>query len=169
MTEPADQHFQHRRLLLASASGAALLAAAQPLRAQTFAWKQEDAEQLGFAADLGSQLDEGVQKGDLVNLHAVFVVRRGKLAVERYYEGTDERWGSSLGKVAFNATTLHDLRSVSKSIVGLLYGIALAEGKVPTLDAPILDSFPSLSRLAQDERRRDIRIAHVLSMTMGLE
>ena len=139
MTEPAHTYFQERRLLLAAATGIVALAAAKPLRADTFAWKQEDAERLGIANDLATRLDEGVKKGELVNLHAVVVVRRGKLALERYYEGADERWGTPLGKVSFNATTLHDLRSVSKSIVGLLYGIALAEGKVPALDAPVLD------------------------------
>ncbi|MEO5670150.1 MAG: serine hydrolase [Ramlibacter sp.] len=156
-------------MLLAAAGGAAALAAAGPVLAQTFAWKQEDAQALGIAADLGVRLDEGVKSGELMNLHAVVVARRGKLAVERYYEGVDDRWGTPLGKVSFNAATPHDLRSVSKSIVGLLYGIALAEGKVPALDAPVIDSFPALADLARDERRRAIRISHVLSMTMGLE
>ena len=169
MTEPARNHFQDRRLLLAAATGIAALTVTKPLRADTFAWKHEDPEQLGIASDLGARLDEGVKKGELPNLHAVVVVRRGKLAVERYYEGPDERWGTPIGKVSFNATTLHDLRSASKSVVGLLYGIALAEGKVPALDAPVLDSFPALTDLAKDERRRNIRIAHVLSMTMGLD
>ena len=88
--------------------------------------------------------------------------------LERYYEGTDERWGTPLGKVKFDAATLHDLRSVTKSVVGLLYGIALAEGRVPALDTPVLDAFPAYAELAKDERRRAILVSHVLSMTMGL-
>ncbi len=80
----------------------------------------------GLAEDLGERLDQGVQSGELANLHAVVVMRHGRLALERYFEGEDERWGEPLGKVAFNADSLHDVRSVSKSIVGLLYGMALA-------------------------------------------
>ena len=72
----------------------------------------------------------------------MLVARGGKLVLERYLEGPDERWGQPLGAVAFGPEVKHDLRSVSKSIVGLLYGVALAEGKVPALDQPIVDHFP---------------------------
>jgi CubicO group peptidase (beta-lactamase class C family) len=51
--------------------------------------------------------------------------------LERYFEGEDEARGRRLGKVSFTGATLHDMRSVSKSVVGLLYGIALEQRKVP--------------------------------------
>ena len=161
--------FLDRRSLLAAATGTVALAAAKPIQAAILSWEREAPEALGVSNDLGSRLDEGVKSGELDNLHAVFVVRRGKVALERYYRGRDERWGTPLGTVAFSPTTLHDLRSVSKSIVGLLYGIALGEGKVPALDTPVVESFPMYADLARDKQRRDIRISHVLSMTMGLD
>jgi CubicO group peptidase (beta-lactamase class C family) len=71
-----------------------------------------------------------------------------------------------LGRVAFKPDTLHDLRSASKSIVGLLYGIALPDGKVPPPDAPLLASFPEYPDLADPARNR-WTIHHVLTMTMG--
>ena len=87
--------------------------------------------------------------------------------LERYFDGEDQRWGGDLGRVVFGPAVLHDLRSVSKSIVGLLYGIALAEGKVPALDAPLLDHF-DYPDLAGDPRRRRITVEHALTMTLGL-
>ncbi|WP_428144499.1 serine hydrolase domain-containing protein [Delftia acidovorans] len=123
----------------------------------------------GLAEDLGERLEQGVQSGELANLHAVVVMRHGRLALERYFEGEDERWGEPLGKVAFNADSLHDVRSVSKSVVGLLYGMALAEGKVPALGTPLVQAFPAYSDLAADEGRRAILVSHALGMTMGLQ
>lgn len=130
---------------------------------------QAGGESSGLAEDLGERLDQGVKSGELVNLHAVVVMRHGRLALERYFEGEDERWGEPLGKVAFHADSLHDVRSVSKSVVGLLYGIALSEGKVPTLDTPLVQAFPAYQDLAADERRRGILVSHALGMTMGLQ
>jgi CubicO group peptidase (beta-lactamase class C family) len=162
--------FHQRRSLLAAVAGAAAIAVVPSIQAASNSvWERDEPEALGIASDLGARLDEGVKSGELQNLHAVFIARRGKLALERYYAGADERWGTPLGTVDFSPTTLHDLRSVSKSIVGLLYGIALAEGKVPTLDAPVLESFPAYGDLLQDKPRREIRMSHVLSMTMGLD
>ncbi len=64
---------------------------------------------------------------------------------------------------------LHDLRSVSKSVVGLVYGIALAAGKVPSPEAKLYDQFPEYADLANQPGRDRLTIYHVLSMTLGLE
>jgi CubicO group peptidase (beta-lactamase class C family) len=127
------------------------------------------AAEAGFAPDLGERLDAGVRDGRFENLHAVLVLRGGRLVLERYYAGEDERWGRARGRVAFGPDDLHDLRSITKSVVGLLYGIALAEGEVPPLDASLLDQFPEYPDLAGDPMRRRMTVAHALSMTLGTE
>lgn len=63
---------------------------------------------------------------------------------------------------------LHDVRSVSKSVVGLLYGIALAGGKVPP-EAKLYEHFPEYPDLAAQPGRDRLTIHHALSMTLGLE
>jgi CubicO group peptidase (beta-lactamase class C family) len=97
------------------------------------------------------------------------IVRHGKLVLERYFEGDDENWGGSIGRVAFGPDTLHDLRSVTKSILGLLYGIALAHGKVPAPDRQLLEIFPGYADLASDPRHRRLTVAHALTMTLGFD
>ncbi len=74
-----------------------------------------------------------------------------------------------IGHVKFAPNTLHDLRSCSKGIVGLLYGIALYQGKVPAPDAPLFSSFPEYPNLAHNGGRGQLTIRHVLSMTMGTD
>ncbi len=161
---PADTRVQRRSLL---AMAAAPLAGSGWATATV--WPRAEPADVGLDAQLAAQLDDAVRAGELANLHAVTVVRRGRLAVERYYAGTDERWGQPLGRVDFTADTLHDLRSVSKSIVGLLYGIALAEGKVPAPDAALIASFSAYKDLAAQPERRRLTVAHALSMTLGTQ
>jgi len=64
---------------------------------------------------------------------------------------------------------MHDLRSVTKSILGLLYGLALAQGKVPAPERPLLEAFPEYADLATDPRHQRLTIAHALTMSLGLE
>lgn len=132
-------------------------------------WEETTAAEAGFQADMGERLAAAVASGSLPNLHAVLVVRNGKLVFEGYYDGIDERWGSSLGHLLFDAETKHDLRSVSKSIVGLLYGIALDAGQAPALDAPIVDSFPEYKDLAADRERRRMTVSDALTMRLGTQ
>ncbi len=132
-------------------------------------WQKITPAEAGFGAGVGENLDQAVKDGSLPNLHAVLVIRHGKLVLERYYDGIDERWGSSLGHLVFDAETKHDLRSVSKSIVGLLYGIALDAGQAPALDTPIIDSFPEYKDLAADPQRRRMTISDALTMRLGTE
>ncbi|MFZ5778817.1 MAG: serine hydrolase domain-containing protein [Pseudomonadota bacterium] len=132
-------------------------------------WERIAPGDAGFAPDLGDRLDKAIADRRIWNVHAVVVARGGRLVLERYFAGADRARGRALGVVDFGPDTLHDLRSVSKSIVGLLYGIALQAGKVPPPEAPLMASFPQYADLAADPARAAWRVGHVLTMTMGTD
>lgn len=117
---------------------------------------------------LSERIDSGVADGQLDGLHGVVVIRDGRLALERYYAGEDERWGQDLGRIAHDANRLHDLRSVSKSVVALLYGVARDRGLAPPPVAPLLDQFPEIADLPQAEAKRALTVEHALTMSLGL-
>ena len=71
--------------------------------------------------------------------------------------------------MTFGPDVLHDIRSVTKSVVGLLYGIALADGRVPAPDQPLLPCFPEYADLAAEAGRSRLMVEHALTMTLGLE
>ena len=132
-------------------------------------WLAISPSEAGFTSDLDGLLETAITENRVWNLHGVVVVRNGRLVLERYFEGNDNARGHPLGNVAFTADTLHDLRSVSKSIIGLLYGMALADGKVPPPDAPLFASFPEYADLAADPARNRWTIGNLLTMTMGTD
>jgi CubicO group peptidase (beta-lactamase class C family) len=121
-------------------------------------------------ADFEARLALVTEHEKLSGLHALLVSQRGKIIFEHYQPGEDQdRYGKQLGIVTFAPDVAHDLRSVTKGVVGLLYGIALAEGKVPPSDAKLYAQFPEYADLAAQPGRDRLTIAHVLSMTMGLQ
>lgn len=85
------------------------------------------------------------------NLHSLLVIRHGKLIYEAYAEGRDDRWGRDIGVIAYDAGRLHDIRSVTKSVVSLLVGIALEHRVIKDLDAPAIGVFPDHGDLATPE------------------
>jgi CubicO group peptidase (beta-lactamase class C family) len=104
------------------------------------------------------------------NLHGLIVLRNGRCVLERYFDGEDRQRGvGPIGHIAFTPGTLHDLRSCSKGIVGLLYGIALRDGLVPAPEAPLLSAFPNHAGLAARDGRDRLTIHHVLTMTMEMD
>ncbi|MBE1282899.1 MAG: serine hydrolase [Rhodobacteraceae bacterium] len=121
-----------------------------------------------FAGEIEDSLRAGFDQGTLNGLHGVLVQRGDDTLAEIYFQGPDERWGMPLGDRQFGPDELHDLRSVSKSIVSLLYGIALDKGLVPPPDAPLLAQFPKHADLS-DPKRDAITIEDVLTMLLGLE
>src|SRR4051795_8328511 len=105
------------------------------------------------------------------NVHSVLVARGGKLVFERYFWGSDEIPGRIYGRrvenVTFDADTLHDMKSVSKSVASLALGIAIDRGLIRSVDEPIFSFFPEYADLRSPEKDR-IQLVHVLTMTMGL-
>ena len=164
-----ESRFSRRQVL--AGTGGMLVGQLIGIRpAATFDWQPVSLREAGFADDLEARLDKAIADKRIWNLHSVVVVRNGRMVFERYFEGEDTARGNRpMGVVSFKPDTLHDLRSVSKSIVGLLYGIALAAGKVPAPEDPLMKSFPEYADLAADPGRDRWTLHHVLTMTMGTD
>src|SRR5262249_8652835 len=114
----------------------ALLALAFPAAAQegcpppvniNDGWTIARPDEVGLDAGQLCSLDKFVAKWKDANIHSVVVARGGKLVLERYWSGTDERWGRPLGVVQYGPEVKHDMRSISKSVTSLLVGLALGE------------------------------------------
>lgn len=88
-------------------------------------------------------------------MRSLLVARDGRLVVEEYFGGA-------------RAIDLHDVRSVTKSVVSALTGIALARGDLRSLDDPVADYLDTL-RPELDPDKGAITIRHLLTMTSGLE
>lgn len=112
-------------------------------------------------------LEQKIRSGEIAGVHSVIAMRGRETVAEWYFEGADEARGRQLGVVRFGPETLHDVRSVTKSIVALLVGIAIEEGAIKSLDTPALDYFPEYADLQTPERRR-ITLRHLLTMGSGL-
>ena len=130
-------------------------------------WPTSSPEEAGLDATLLCSLKERLDKSPEMNVHAVVVVRGGKLIYESYRAGEDEKWGMKLGLVAHTPQMLHDVRSVSKSVVSLLVGIALDRGLIAGVDEPVLPYFPELAALRTPEKDH-ILLRHLMTMTSGL-
>jgi CubicO group peptidase (beta-lactamase class C family) len=102
-------------------------------------------------------LDSAFARGAaLPRLRSLLVARDGRLVRERYWRGG-------------RADRSTNVKSVSKSIVAALVGIALAEGTLDSVRQPIAPFFPRELGTGADPRARAITIGDLLSMRAGLQ
>ncbi len=85
------------------------------------------------------------------SLHSLLVVRHGYLVLESYYH-------------PYTRETPHPLASVTKSVLGMLTGIAVDEGEIRRVEQPVLKYFPDQTIAALDERKEAVTIEHLLTM-----
>ena len=130
-------------------------------------WKTASAQSLGVDSAALGRLTGTIRGWPELGVHAILIERAGHLIYEEYFDGFDERWGAPLGRVSMTASVKHDLRSVTKSVVSALTGIAVSEGAIKSLEQPVVQWFPEYPELNTPDRRR-VTLAHVLSMTSGL-
>ncbi len=114
------------------------------------AWEvRTPAEQGMDQAGIDAALDYAF--GDKKHTQGVVVVRGRAIVAERYEPGRDERsWAASW--------------SVAKSFTSAAVGIAIAQGRIPNVDVPMVEYFPSWAGTPKES----IRLRHVLNMASGL-
>jgi CubicO group peptidase (beta-lactamase class C family) len=82
---------------------------------------------------------------------AFLVIQDEKIKYEEYWDG-------------YNEHSLSNSFSAGKSIISLLIGIALDEGKIKSLDQPVGDFLPAF----QEGRNAELTIRDLLTMSSGL-
>ncbi len=83
---------------------------------------------------------------------AMVVLKDGQIAYEAYFKGTDE-------------THRRISWSMAKSFLSAAFGVAVADGLIPSLDAPVTDYVPTLTGSAYD----GATIRNVLNMASGVK
>lgn len=109
-----------------------------------------------------ARLDTMLRAAEAIDpLSSLLVWHRGELAVERYYRGTE-------------AADVVNLKSVSKTLLSPLVGIAIRDSLIDSVDTPVRRLLPELyARLdaseADDPRKDRILLSDLLDMSSGLE
>ena len=68
-------------------------------------------------------LNEKLDARSEANVHAVVVLRDGRLVFESYRKGPDRIWATKLDEVSYMPSKVHDTRSVSKSVAPCWWGL----------------------------------------------
>jgi CubicO group peptidase (beta-lactamase class C family) len=92
----------------------------------------------------------------LPRLRTLIVVRHGETQAERHFRGP-----------ALDAPA--NVKSVSKSVLSALVGIAIEQGHLEGVHQPVAPFFDGYLTPDDDPRKRHITIGHLLSMQSGLE
>jgi CubicO group peptidase (beta-lactamase class C family) len=120
----------------------------------TAGWRTAAPTDHGIDSAALAQVEDQVDTG-YPQVRSVLVVRHGYLVYERYWHGLDETAG-------------HDVRSVTKSVIGALVGIAIADGKIKSLDQTIGELLPTQLPQDADPRLAGVTVRQLLTMTSGL-
>jgi len=121
----------------------------------------------GIDSSIINKIDTAVTNGTYPNIHSLLIVRNNKLVYEKYWPGKDQRWGDDLGIRMHGKDSLHDIRSISKSIVSACIGIAIEQGKIKSVDQKVFDFFPEYAKL-DTGLISSLTIGHLLCMSPGL-
>ena len=89
------------------------------------------------------------------DIQSLVVVVRGRVAHEFYRDGQPDR--------------LRNVQSVEKSAISALYGVALSQGRIASLDQPVVELMPEWKDLNPDPRAATITLRHLLTFTAGFE
>ncbi|GAB4039380.1 serine hydrolase domain-containing protein [Spirosoma gilvum] len=102
----------------------------------------------------------------IYNVHSVLIYKDGALFYEKYFYGKDEKHGKNLGIIQHSCADLHDVRSISKSVVSACIGIAIRKRLIKDENEPLKNFFPEICK--NDNEKSKITIKNLLTMSSGL-
>lgn len=121
----------------------------------TAGWRTSTPEEQGVDSQ---QLLRVLQRIDDagMNVRSLTVIRNGYVVLEATYQ-------------PFRADEPYPVASVTKSVIGTLIGIAVQEGKLASIRAPVLSFFPERTIQNRTPDKETITIEDLLTMQPGLD
>ncbi len=118
-------------------------------------WGYSTPEEQGMdSAVLADMLEEISQT--YPSIKSVTVIRNENIVLDAYVH-------------PYSKNNPFQINSIVKSIMSILFGIAIDQGYIESVDQPLTDFFPAESMDNFDYRKEAITLEHLLTMTPGLD
>lgn len=118
--------------------------------------KTGDVAASGLDASLLSDMMQKIIDGTYKDVHSILIIKDGKLVFEEYF-------------YQYNKDSLHELRSVTKSFISALTGIAIDKGYIKSKEEKVLSFFPEYALNNFTESKKKITVENLLSNQTGLD
>jgi CubicO group peptidase (beta-lactamase class C family) len=116
-------------------------------------WQATPPEQEGMDS---AGLERLVAFGKQIRLDSLLIARHGHIVLDASY-------------APYSGELPHVINSSTKAVIGSLIAMLLKDGKLDSLDHPVLDFFPDREIANLDDRKKAITVRHLLNMTSGLD
>jgi CubicO group peptidase (beta-lactamase class C family) len=124
------------------------------------AWATAELESERLGREPLSAMERAIDSGTLKRITSVLIARHGRLVYEAYFDPPSFLRGPWV---------LRDTRSVTKTITGMLAGIALTKSALPSLDAKALPFFRDQRIAHPDPAKEAITVEELLTMSSALD
>ena len=112
-------------------------------------------EQAGISSSFLYKILNQIRVGKL-DIHSLIVIKNHKLVLEAYLD-------------PYTRNDLHNLKSVSKSVLSALAGIAIDQEAISGVNATLSEALPDFIEPTAEARKHEITLLHLLTMTSGLD
>jgi CubicO group peptidase (beta-lactamase class C family) len=126
----------------------------EPAYWPTESWRSSTPEEQGIDSSILAEGLLAIQKNN-INIHSLLIIRNGNVVLDSYF-------------YPYDGQTVHELASVTKSLMTTLIAIAADQGKLE-LNQSMLSFFPERTIANRDPLKERITITHLASMSSGLE
>jgi CubicO group peptidase (beta-lactamase class C family) len=119
-------------------------------------WTTASPESVKLSSSKLQAMETAIAAQQFKNITSVLIARNGKLVYEKYFDGAE--------------TALRNTRSATKTIAGILIGIAIDKGLLAGANAPVMSFFANKQPVQNpDPRKAKITIEDFLTMSSLLE
>ena len=128
-------------------------------------------EDVNIDSVLLKKVIDKINCGKYDEVHSMIIFKDNKLVFEEYFQGHKYKWDGPNHHdqwITWDKSTLHGVKSVSKSITSMCVGIAIDKGFIKSVHQSIFDYLPNHQHLKTNGKEK-ITIEHLLTMTSGLE